>query len=164
MSRVVVLAATRLRQPAATEIAEGQKDNVEPRLVGTEVVAVTISGLHHQGRDEHADHSHEIRDELGGLERRLGLGRVATLRALNFGAVSTLVWAYSSGRRGCVAGGSVERHACSSTIQASDLHCAESLNCLATRCAAHSILPPRSGANHGKHLSGACSQSLGRAA
>src|SRR3954454_5594213 len=90
-SGVEVLPDTGLRESTAAQVSQRQQHDVEPRLVGAKVVAVPIGRLHEERRHENADDRRDVGEQLGGLERRLGLRGVATLRALDVRAVGALV-------------------------------------------------------------------------
>jgi hypothetical protein len=84
---VVRLAASGLGQAAADHVADREQGDVEPDLVGGEVVAAPLLALDCVARDEEADDDREVREELGRLERRFRLGanasdRVARRQAL----------------------------------------------------------------------------------
>jgi hypothetical protein len=49
---VVMIAATGLRQSPATEVAKGQKHDIEPGPVGTKTIGVAARGLDHVRRDQ----------------------------------------------------------------------------------------------------------------
>jgi hypothetical protein len=67
-------AAAGLGEAAADHVADGEQRDVEPDLVGGEVVGAALLALDRVARDPQADDDGDIGEELGRLERRLGRG------------------------------------------------------------------------------------------
>src|SRR3954454_18681206 len=76
---VVGLTAAGLGEAAADHVADRQNRHVQPRLPGAEAAHVGL--VDHAGRDQDAGQHGEKGEELGRLERRLGLRGQATRRA-----------------------------------------------------------------------------------
>ena len=49
------MAAARLRQTAAHDIADAENHDIQPRLIGPEVVAVPVGRSYQVGRKQHPD-------------------------------------------------------------------------------------------------------------
>src|SRR3954449_9732389 len=77
---VVGLTAAGLGEAAADHVADGQDRHVQPRLPGAEAAVVGL--VDHAGGDQDAGQHGEEGEELGRLERRLGLRGQATRGAL----------------------------------------------------------------------------------
>src|SRR3954452_24416389 len=73
---VVGLAAAGLGEATADHVADGQDRHVQPRLPGAKAAHVGL--VDHAGGDPNADQHGEKGEELGRLERRLGLRGQAT--------------------------------------------------------------------------------------
>src|SRR5215203_4971632 len=68
----VLVAAAGLGEAAADQIADCQQGDQEPAVVGAEPLTVRIAVNHPRG-DQHTEDRQYVDDQLGGLERRLGL-------------------------------------------------------------------------------------------
>ncbi len=73
----VGLAAAALGEAAGHHVAEREDGDVEPDLVGAELVGVRPVTGDHRSRDEGAGQDCDVGEELARLERRLGLGAEA---------------------------------------------------------------------------------------
>jgi hypothetical protein len=67
-----LVAAAGLGQATADQVADGQQGDQEPSLVSAEPLTVRVD-VDHQGGDQHTEDRQYVDDQLGGLERRLGL-------------------------------------------------------------------------------------------
>src|SRR5829696_674331 len=68
----VLVAAAGLGQAAADQVTDGQQGDQEPAVVGAEPLSVVVDVDHPRG-DQHSDDCQDVDDQLGGLERGLGL-------------------------------------------------------------------------------------------
>src|SRR5215204_1897947 len=68
----VLVAAAGLGQAAADQVTDCQQGDQEPAVVGAEPLTVLIDVDHPRG-DQHSDDCQDVDDQLGGLERGLGL-------------------------------------------------------------------------------------------
>src|SRR5829696_7595603 len=74
VSGVAARAAAGLGQAAADHVADGEQRDVEPGLVGEEDVAAAVGVADERGGEKHSDDGENVDDELGRLNRGLGLG------------------------------------------------------------------------------------------
>src|SRR6478735_8311371 len=71
------MAATRLRQPAAHHVADAEDHDVQPCLIGLEIVAMPVGRLDEVRREQHCDGGAEKDDEFRCLVESLCLAAAA---------------------------------------------------------------------------------------
>ncbi|MGW6215122.1 hypothetical protein [Streptomyces sp. NPDC055109] len=96
---IVVVLASGLGQAAADHAADGEEHDVLPRLVGAEIVGVTVVAAHHEGSDQDRDDGGDVAEEFCRLQGRRRLGRQAT-RVLSIDVGACAVTGGGIGRTG----------------------------------------------------------------